>query len=173
MSKKNPLPPPPSPGFFLMNENTLFGPYSRREIDFLRQRGHFQKFKWFWDEKAQEWKPAIDSTPSKLTEKTSVKPARKKAAKIRALVFDKKMAVSGWISQINLDGALFITQDSRSMPPFIQKQKVQTNLILEGSAQSIILDAQLEETKLIEKKWQYKLIWKSIPEELSRLIEVL
>lgn len=162
--------PPPCDGFFLLNEKTLYGPYTKKEIDFLRQRGVLSQFTWFWDDQSKQWKsaqslPAAD--PPKSTQKT------KRSQKIRALLFNKKMAVSGWISQLNLDGALVLSNDPRSMPPFTLKQKIEVNLILEGSSQSILTNATLERCEHYDGKWQYQLKWQTLPKELSELIEVI
>lgn len=161
---------PPSDGFFLLNEKTLYGPYSKKEIDFLRQRGLMAQFTWLWDDKSKSWKSAKDMPPLeklKHTQKT------KKSTKIRALLFNKKMAVSGWISQLNLDGALVLSNDPRSMPPFTLRQKLQVNLILEGSAQSILADATLHQCEHSDGKWQYQIRWQSLPKELTQLIEII
>lgn len=192
MSTKKPPPKePPGTGFFLMGEKTLYGPYTRREVDFLKGKGAFSRFSWIWDNREKRWK-ALDepiSTPPLPTGKTKridvkelkkeleeaevPKSVQKKPTKIRALCFDKRNAVTGWISQINRKGALFITQDERSLPPFSKKQKVSLNLILQETRQSMTIDAELVKFVHAGDKWQYEIRWKQFPKELTQLIEVI
>lgn len=185
MSTKKPPPAePPGTGFFLMSEKTLYGPYTRREVDFLKEKGAFSRFSWIWDNREKKWKPLDEpiSTPPLPTGKTKridVKAAQvpesvqKKPTRIRALCFDRRNAVSGWISQINRKGALFVTQDERTLPPFSKKQKISINLILQETKQAMTVEAELLKFAQSGGKWQYELRWKQFPKELTQLIEVI
>lgn len=180
-------------GYFLARAGEIFGPYSEKEIENLRESGEYQRYTWIWDQSKpnSNWAP-IDPTPMAPPQApgsnvpTSAPPDGPRATPVAApgpiptrtqtaqanidvrhlsvLCYDHHQVLSGTLVHVSDGGCEFISDNFETTPVFMTQVPISMNLLDKQSGQTMTVRSRVAEVARKDGRWHYRLFWKKCPE---------
>ena len=162
-------------GTWLSKEGKIFGPYSPKEIELLKNEGKFSEYTWMWAPGSNQWAPITPAPapplpPGKQVVQSEFKTRHPLDKTLEVICHDQKNIVSGKIQCILDNGFVMTSKDfSESSPPFHQGRHVWLNLLDEANGSTENIRAEIVK---IERKdqttWSYEFQWKEVPKILEK-----
>ncbi len=177
--------------YFLGRGGDIFGPYTKLEIDTLKQSGEFEKYSWFWGPQNESW-VAINPPPkppkmkrggaASLSEsevRAQNKPGAPKkpkdedveiiATRLQAVCHSGDRVISGMVSEATSKGFLLTSKDYPDMiPPFSKGSAVRINLLDDVSGLTENYKGSFSGVGRKGSHWELHFEWEALPKLLSK-----